>query len=699
MSSIENFSFEEFIETTNDLFTQVDPDGFFLYVSSSSIKYYGLKPEECIGLYAFNFIHPEDKEKSTSAFNDWLKKSDKSFSHINRLMHKDGSYHYMLWTITAVKDSENNIKLFNSIARDITSQKEAEIELIETQSKLKELVEHQTEQLNLAAEIFKHSSEGVTITDSKNTIIYVNQAFTTITGYSQEEAIGQSPSLLKSDRHDSSFYGLIWSAIKNTGSWEGEIWNRRKNGELFPEWLSISTITSTTGEIKHYIAVFRDISEAKAKQKQIQHQAYHDALTGLPNRELLIDRLRKAIISSKNNNKYLALLFIDIDNFKNINDSFGYVVGDNLLKKVAARIKGFINKIDTVARPGGDEFVIMLKEVKEKHDVVIMANSIIKLFSRAFTIKSQPVTLTPSIGIAVYPDDGDTAHELVRNADTAMFKAKQEGRNSYHLFTAGLTALARKRISLENELRKTVWEKNLTVFYQPKVSLLTDKIIGMEALVRWIKPDGRIISPAEFIPLAEETGLIIPIGEQVLETACLDTIALNKRFNTNLKVSVNLSLRQFKQKNLLQTILDIITKTSIDPSCLDLEITESTVMDDIEQTKKTLDKLADSGITLSIDDFGTGYSSMAHLKNLPMHVLKIDQSFVSGLPHNTSDKKIVKAIISLAKSFDLSTVAEGIETYEQCTYMKELGCDIMQGFYYSPPVPIDKFSTLLSDSL
>ncbi|WP_319779875.1 EAL domain-containing protein [Maridesulfovibrio sp.] len=691
-------SFKDFIENTDDLFTQVDTDGKFLYLSPSSVKYYGLKPEECIGLSAFDFIHPDDKEKTAIAFNNWLKDSSSSFSYTNRQIHKNGNFCYMLWTITAVKDNKNNIKWFNSIARDITVQKETELELIEAKDKLKLIVEQKTEQLNLATEVFKHSSEGVTITNSNNKILFTNEAFTHITGYSHEEVVGKNPNLLKSNRHDPSFYHSIWRSLKLNGTWEGEIWNRRKSGEVFPEWISIKTIPDSEGNIINYIAVFRDISDAKAKQKKIRHQAYHDALTGLPNRTLLMDRIRKAIKSFKKNGKWIALLFIDLDNFKNINDSLGYVIGDAVLQEVATRLKNFINERDTVSRLGGDEFVIMLRDIENKHDAAVMADKIINLFSNIFTVQSHQFIITPSIGIALYPDDGNSPISLVRNADTAMNKAKQEGRNRYHLFTPGLTESALRRISLENKLRKAANDNSFTVFYQPKVDLMSGKVVGMEALVRWIEPDGNIISPAQFIPLAEETGLIVPIGEQVLEAACLDTVELNKRFGTNLKVSVNLSLGQFKQKNLSKNIMDIVTMTEIKPNCLELEITESTVMDNIAQTQKILNKLNELGITFSIDDFGTGYSSLSHLKNLPMHTLKIDQSFVSGLPTNKSDAKIVRAIISLAKSFDLSTVAEGIETIEQLNFMKEIGCEIMQGYYFSPPVPIERFSAILESS-
>ena len=697
--SEEGFTFTDFIENTDDLFTQVSTEGQFLYVSPSAEKYYGLSIEKCIGLSAFDFVHHDDKKATAKAFNKWLRDSSTSFSYINRQVHRNGSFHYMLWTITAIKDSDDNIKWFNSIGRDITSQKNTEIELLKIKERLKATVDKQTEQLNLATEVFRHSSEGVTITDSNNKILYINDAFTHITGYSTDEVTGRNPSILKSNRHKPAFYKEVWRSIKVNGTWEGEIWNRRKNGEVFPEWLSIKTITDSNGEIINYIAVFRDISEAKASQRQIQHQAYHDALTGLPNRTLLMDRIRKGIASSKGDKKWIALLFIDLDNFKNINDSLGYVVGDTILQQAATRIREFVDEKDTVSRIGGDEFVIMLKDIRDKHDAAVMADKIINLFAQIFTVKSHQFTITPSIGIALYPDDGDNPNSLVRNADTAMNKAKEEGRNRYHLFTPGLTESAFRRISMENKLRETANNNGFTVYYQPKVDLKSNTIVGMEALVRWINPDGKIISPAEFIPLAEETGLIIPIGEQVLETACSDTVDLNQKFGLNLKVSVNLSLQQFKQKRLLQNIMNIISMTEISPSCLELDITESTVMNDIAQTQDILDKLNKVGISLSVDDFGTGYSSLSHLKTLPVHTLKIDQSFVAGLPQNKSDQKIVTAIMSLAKSFDLSTVAEGIETTEQYNYLREIGCEVMQGYYYSPPVPYEKLSSILEDLL
>lgn len=693
------FSFREFIEETEDLVTRVAPSGVILYISSSSQKYYGKNPQECIGRNAFDFVHPEDREKTRKSFSKWLESGDSSFTFVNRQIHTDGTFRHVLWTISAIKDENGAINWFNSIARDITPQKQAELELQKIRKELELRVEERTKALKLAAEVFRHSLEGITITDHNNTIIDINEAFSTITGYSKEEAIGQNPNILKSDRHNDAFYRGMWKALLKNGVWKGEIWNRRKNGEVYPEWLSISKVTSEKGDVTNYVAVFHDISEFKATQSELSHQAYHDALTGLPNRTLLLDRLRKAVNAAKRDDGSLALLFVDLDNFKHVNDSLGHVVGDKVLQDAALRIARLVRQSDTVSRFGGDEFVILVTEVKEKHDTVLLAKRIMDSLADPFKVNSRSFMITPSIGIAFFPEDGITSESLIKHADLAMSEAKKMGRNTYHLFTPRLSEAVHRRIQMENDLRRAVMNREFTVFYQPKVRLSDGKITGMEALVRWQKPDGSLVPPIDFIPLSEKTGLIIPIGEQVLEIACMETVELNQQFGINLKLAVNLSLRQFKSEKLIRTLDGIMSMAQFPSEDLELEITESTVMSDVEFTTNVMNEMCKRGITFSIDDFGTGYSSLTHIKHLPLHTLKIDKSFVDGLPNNETDWKITQVIISLAKSFGLATVAEGVETVDQYVFLKNLGCDTIQGYLYSPPVPKEEFAKLLAKSI
>jgi|GEM_PF-478091 len=554
------------------------------------------------------------------------------------------------------------------------------------------------QQMIIFHKAFENALEGISITDSDGIILAVNQAFSEITGYSADEVIGRNSHILKSERQDHSFYTQLWSTLLKTGQWSGEIWNQRKNGEVYPEILSISSIYDDNKEVAHYVAVFHDITELKQQEERIVHQAYHDALTGLPNRTLANDRIGVSIAHVKRGGTKLAVLSLDLDNFKNVNDCLGHEHGDQLLQQVAKRLVSLVREEDTVARLGGDEFLILVAAITAEMVVNDFVQRLLQSFTAPFNVGGSELFISASIGVAFYPEDGDNAGVLTKNADIAMYQAKTTGKNNYCLFTSDLSERISYLRELENNLRQAVMNREFTVFFQPKIDPLRGVITGAEALVRWQKPDGTIVSPADFIPLAEETGLIIPLGEQVLDISCRVIRMLNDLGNAHLTISVNLSPLQFVQPNLVDRIFAILQKYKISSTQLELEITESAMMTDLTQTVETLNQLVDAGIAISIDDFGTGYSSLAYLKRFPIKILKIDRSFIRDLTIDPSDAQLVETIILMAHNLGIGVVAEGVETKEQLEWLKGRGCEQIQGYYYSKPLPMELFFAYLQEN-
>jgi len=545
------------------------------------------------------------------------------------------------------------------------------------------------QQLKLFEKVFENALEGISITDEKGIIVAVNPAFTQITGYQPGEVLGKNPRVLKSERHESDFYGEMWKSLKDVGSWSGEIWNRRKDGESYPEILSISSIRDDDGKIVNYVAVFHDISDMKLKDEQIEHQAYHDALTGLPNRILIQDRLSVSISHAHRAKSKVAVLFLDLDNFKDINDSLGHALGDMLIQSVAGRLSALYREEDSVARLGGDEFLITVVDVEDEREVVELAERLLSTFDEPFTIKGHELSVTPSIGVALYPDDGADPTTLIKNADIAMYQSKAKGKNAYFLFTQEMNDRISQRLKLESDMRQALKDKEFTVYFQPKVDIKSGLVVGMEALVRWHQSDGTVVSPADFIPLAEQTGLIVPLGEFILETSCKAMQVLDGIGCSDLKVSVNLSPLQFEQEDLVDMVLANLEKNGLPSSRLELEITESTLMTNIEASIAKLNLLVEHGVSISIDDFGTGYSSLYYLKNFPIDVIKVDQSFVRDITDDQSDAQIVETIILMARNLGIGVVAEGVETKEQLDLLDSFGCELVQGYYYSRPLPLE----------
>ena len=552
--------------------------------------------------------------------------------------------------------------------------------------------EQMQENLKQAATVFESTAEGVMITNLQQRITAVNRAFTTITGYSEAEALGQSPRLLASGNHDSAFYAAMWHNLSASGHWQGEIWNKRKSGELYPEWLTISAVRDSDQQITHFVGVFADISSLKHAQASLDHQAHHDPLTGLPNRMLFEARLRAALEDAHIDKRMGAVLFIDLDRFKHINDSLGHPVGDQLLKSIAERLKAHLRDIDTVARLGGDEFIILLPGLQHDDDAELVAHKLLDCFSLPFQFDEQELFISASIGISRYPDDGDDVATLVKNADAAMYRSKARGRNRVELYTRDLTFQATERMALERELRRAIELEQLQLYYQPKRSLSSNRLIGAEALVRWHHPLFGEIPPDRFIPLAEETGLIIALGDWVLRQACWQMQQWQQQHAPFGPLSVNLTGVQLRQPHLLVRISSLLEDHDLAPELLQLEITESFIMNQAEEALNLLHKLKDLGIQLAIDDFGTGYSSLSYLKRLPVDTLKIDQSFVRGLPNDSNDVAIVRAIIALGRSMQLTVIAEGVETKAQELFLAAEGCEQIQGFVISRAIHADAFA-------
>jgi diguanylate cyclase (GGDEF)-like protein/PAS domain S-box-containing protein len=543
------------------------------------------------------------------------------------------------------------------------------------------------ERLRQAAAVFDCTREGVLVSDRRGLIVHVNRAFMEITGYQREEVLGRQPSMFKSGHHPSAFYEAMFQSLNSTGDWSGEIWNRRKSGEIYPQWQTIRAIQDDQGELSHYVAVFSDISAIKDSEHELAYLAHHDPLTELPNRLLFTDRAEQALASAQVHKRGCALLLIDLDHFKIINDSLGHNVGDQLLKAVAERLKGLFGPGITLARLGGDEFAVLAESCPQLMQAAALAQRIIDGLKEPFRFGGHPLFINASIGISLFPSDALSAEQLLRNADSALFKAKNAGREGYALYTEELTAHAQHRVEMASELRRALEQQELRVYYQPVHDLQSSRLIGVEALVRWEHPERGLVSPAEFIPIAERTGLIAEIDAWVMQQACQQMCQWLKAGTVLSFVAVNVSSRLFARRELYQQVAQVLHDTGLDPAFLELEVTESAVMDDPEVALEQMHRLRELGLRLAIDDFGTGYSSLLRLKRLPVQKLKIDQGFVAGLPWDDDDAAIVRVIIALAQSMGMQVHAEGIEQIEQAGFLLDHSCDLGQGYWFGRPVP------------
>ncbi|MBU5613803.1 EAL domain-containing protein [Geomonas azotofigens] len=550
--------------------------------------------------------------------------------------------------------------------------------------------------IKLLAKIFNESGEAIVITDNENRIIETNKAFAQFTGYSREEALGKNPRVLKSGIEDSKFYEKMWRSILETNYWQGEIWDKRKDGSLYPKWLTITAIRGEDNVITNYFATFSDITQRKEAEKRIEQLAHTDTLTSLPNRHTLVERLTQALEQAKRGGHSLAVLFVDLDRFKMINDTLGHHVGDLLLMEVASRLKSSLRAEDVVARFGGDEFVVVQPRIRSQVEPAHLAEKILKTVAAPYFLDNNTVYTSPSIGISVFPSDGTTVAELFKNADAAMYHAKAAGRNTYQMFTKEMHTAARQRLAIENSLRSALANDEFVLHYQPQVEAASGKLVGFEALVRWQNPDRGMVLPDSFIPVAEETGMILEIGRQVFEKACRQAAFWRGAGHPCVRIAVNLSARQLRQPDLPELLSGIMKQCGADPEMIELEVTESMTMERPVESIRILGALKSMGIGLSIDDFGTGYSSLSYLKLFPVDKLKIDRSFVKDLEVDPDDAAIASATIAMAHTLGKKVVAEGVETQAQLDFLVEHGCDIIQGYYFSKPLSAEDAEQYLS---
>ncbi|MGL5361227.1 MAG: putative bifunctional diguanylate cyclase/phosphodiesterase, partial [Shewanella sp.] len=555
--------------------------------------------------------------------------------------------------------------------------------------------------LSLAAAVFDYSAEGIIVTDADNHIELVNPAFTQITGYSFSEVKGRNPSILNSKRHQEYFFATLWEALKQEGKWEGEIWNKRKNGEVYPEYLAITVVRNEQGQIIKHIGLFMDISKRKQYEQDLWYQANFDTLTGLPNRKLFNERLQHEIQLTQHDPRKLAILLIDLDQFKYINDVQGHAIGDLLLQEVAKRLENLASKNDFIARIGGDEFVLILPRITNELAIEHMAARIIETLAVPFTLNQRELQISASFGIGIYPDDGLDASSLTRNTEMAMYQAKDAGRNNFKYFTAGMNQAMYARMELEQRLRRAVTQNEFTLHYQPIVEMNTGKVCSVEALIRWQDPDFGLIPPEQFIAIAEETGLIEPMGEWVLNQA-LGDLRLWQQQGIDINVAINISSRQCintRGMRFDQVLQECFNQHHINPNKVHIEITESMLMGDASDCLHTLESIQALGSQIYIDDFGTGYSSLSYLKKFPISVIKIDRSFVENALDGSANANLVKAIVMMGQSLEMELVAEGIETKAQWHLLKSLGCHYAQGYLISKPLPFTAVTALLKQTL
>ena len=664
------------IENQTDMVVKVDLEGRFQFISPSYCQVFGKSPEELLGNAFMPLVHEEDRASTAEAMKSLFQPPYKCYLE-QRALTRAG-WRWLAWADSAVLNEKGEVVSIIGVGRDITESKLAQ------------------EKMQQAAAVFESTLEGVMITDTDTRIVSTNEAFSRITGYQQEEVQGKTPQFLQSGSHSKAFYRDMWHSIKQTGSWRGEVWNRRKNGEIYPQWLTISTVYGSNDSPQYYVGVFSDVSAIKQSEAELEHLAHHDALTDLPNRLLFNSRLEHAIQRCVRETGELAVLFLDLDRFKHVNDSLGHHFGDLLLIEVAKRLPLQLRESDTVARLGGDEFVILLEDLREYEDAAQVAEKIIRALAQPFLINAQEIFVTGSIGISVYPADGHSVSELVKNADAAMYRAKEIGRNNYQFYTTELTEEAFEHILLETQLRRALINNELELHYQPMLDLATHQLIGAEALVRWQHPEQGLIFPARFIPLAEEIGIIHAIGEWVLFEACKQAVDWQKTGIQFDRIAVNVSGQQIQRPDFISIVENVLQKTGLDPHCLELEVTETFVMKQFEKSIRTLEALKDMGINLAIDDFGTGYSSLSNLKRLPIQKIKIDSSFIRHLPDDVNDAAIANAIIAMSKAMQLIVIAEGVENRAQQDYLINQGCQQAQGFFYSRAVSADQFIQIIA---
>lgn len=667
--------FSQLIQNSYDAIVILDAEGMQRYVSPSAERVHGYAPTELVDIPVIErMIHPDDQARVQAAFWQIIETGSGGAQYRHRK--KSGGW-VDLEAIGTNQLSNPDIRGVVVNVRDITERKLAE------------------DQLRQAASVFEHANEGIVITDAKGSILDINAAFTRITGYARAEVLGRNPRLLSSGRQGPEFYAAMWQALNESGTWSGEIWNRRKTGEVFAELLTISAIKDEKGDVRRYVALFSDITTIKEHERQLIRLAHHDTLTDLPNRALLADRMRQAMARVKRNGHRMGVILLDLDGFKWINDSVGHDTGDAVLVTVARRLEGSVRAQDTVARLGGDEFVLVVQDVTNVDDVLLIAEKALGSLRASIEVGGRKYYVSGSAGITLYPDDGDDDQTLIRNADVAMYQAKTAGKNRCQYFAASMQTHALRRMETVSGLRQALLDKEFTLHYQPLVDAVTGRIDGAEALIRLQHPQLGMLPPAEFIPIAEESGLIVSIGAWALREALRQMRAWDDSGTPLPRMAVNFSAVQFREAGLCDMVSNALHELDLTPDRLTVEITESVLMDDNSATTASINGLQMLGVQIALDDFGTGYSSLSALKRFPVDYVKIDRSFVRDCIEDKEDANLVTAIIQMTHGLSLKVVAEGVETREQADLLRAHGCDQLQGYLISKPLPADAFTALL----
>lgn len=653
-------------------------DGSFEYVNTALLDLLGYREDE---IYNPDLLitHPDDFD-----LNEIIRKQLNldPFSPViteKRYVHKSGKSLIVILTIVAQADHDNKIIRYIAQLVDITDRKKTE------------------EKLKMASLVYNTSSEGMMVTDADGTVQDVNSSFSRITGYTKNDIVGKNANMLNSGVQDSEYYKSMWDHIESTGQWKGEIWNKKKNGEIYPGLISINSESFEDGTVNRRIALFTDLTQMKANEELIHRQAYYDSITGLPNRNMYLGSLEQAMKKSDEEQLPLAVLLIDLDGFKEVNDLLGHDTGDQLLKNTASRLLKTLRDTDTVARLGGDEFAILMKGIQDTKIIDDVLDNILKELSEPFNIINEQIFISASIGVTLYPEDSVTASELLKNADQAMYAAKKQGRNCYFYFARSLQQDFQARLKVISELRDAVNRQQFALYYQPIVNLSTDEIYKAEALVRWQHPEKGIINPDDFIKVAEETGLIVGIGNWVIKEALQQAFIWREKIHEDFQVSINKSPLQFKSEQCaFKEWFSFMSRLGLKGDSVIIEITENVLMDASDSIDQKMQELIEANVRFSLDDFGTGYSSLSYLKRFNFEYLKIDRSYVQNLDDGTNEYILCETIIQMAHKLGIKVIAEGIETEKQLAMLKDSGCDYGQGFLFSKPLPVNEFEDYLS---
>lgn len=639
---------------------------------------FGYSREELAEMTWVELTYPPDLDADLAEFQHVLAGTSDGYAMEKRYVRKDGGIVHTEIDVRVVRHEDGSVDYFVGTVADISERK------------------RQEERRRLATALFDNTREGVVVTDRDTRILQVNKAFVELTGYSEGDVLGRTPGFLRSDRHDAAFFDAMWRSLEDTGHWQGELWNRRKNGELYPVLLNISAVRDDAGRVIQYVGAFSDLSRIKESESRLDFLVYHDPLTELPNRLLLVSRLDHAIDVAAREGQLVALLLLDLDRFKDVNDSYGHPAGDVLLRQTARRLGGCLVAADTLARLGGDEFAILLEDIVDPQDAARVAERLIAALGETTRLPDgSEVRIGASIGISVYEGHNEDAGEMLRQADAALYRAKEGGRSRFDFYTEDLTHSARLRVETERRLRCALAEGQLVAHYQPQVEIATGRVIGVEALVRWRDPERGLIPPGEFIPLAEETGLIGALGEWVLHEACRQGVRWMEAGIAPLVVAVNLSGYQLRQGDIVESVARVLRRTGFPADRLELELTESALMEREGDTAGVLDRLRAQGIRMAVDDFGTGYSSFAYLRRFRLDVLKIDKGFIDEIDQQQDARTIVDAIIAMGHALGLQVLAEGVETQSQLDILRDQGCDLFQGYLKSRPLDADAVTALL----